>query len=107
MKLDDLRQQILSADAIYFQDPVYFGDRGSLIQELFEFLHKDSDCLRHVRDRLYAGISVGAKRNGGQETNLIYQIIDATNMNMLVGNDSATTSQYGRDMCCWRCRHIT
>ena len=37
-----------------------------------------------------------AKRNGGQETTLVYQLIDMINLNMLgVGNDSASTSQYG------------
>jgi len=91
-----LRNLILESDAILVSGPVYFGDRGSLAQELFEFLHADPDCAAHVRDRLYAGIAVGAKRNGGQETTLIYQIVDATNLNMLaVGNDDKTTSQYG------------
>jgi multimeric flavodoxin WrbA len=39
---------------------------------------------------------VGAKRNGGQETTLIYQMIDMMELGMLaVGNDSDTTAQYG------------
>lgn len=94
--LGELRTLILGSDAILVSGPVYFGDRGSLAQELFEFLHADPECAAHIRDRLYAGIAVGAKRNGGQETTLIYQIVDATNLNMLaVGNDGETTSQYG------------
>lgn len=94
--LDGLREAVLSADAILISGPVYFGDRGSVVQEFMQFLHADTACANHIRDRVYAGIAVGAKRNGGQETTLIYQIIDATNMNMLaVGNDTETTSQYG------------
>ena len=94
--MDELRSILLEADALLVSGPVYFGDRGSLAQELFEFLHDDPECAAHLRDKLYGGIAVGAKRNGGQETTLIYQIIDATNINMLaIGNDSETTSQYG------------
>jgi multimeric flavodoxin WrbA len=94
--LDELRAQILAADAILISGPVYFGDRGSVAQEFIDFLHNDEACAEHVKDKLYGGIAVGAKRNGGQETTLIYQLIDATNMNMLaVGNDTETTSQYG------------
>jgi multimeric flavodoxin WrbA len=94
--LDGLRAKLLSADAILLSGPVYFGDRGSLAQEFIEFLREDEACAIHVRGKLYGGIAVGAKRNGGQETTLIYQLVDMTNMNMLaVGNDSETTSQYG------------
>lgn len=91
-----LRAAICNADGILLSGPVYFGDRGSLAQRFFEFLHADKACRRHIRKKLFAGISVGAKRNGGQETSLIYQIVDATNLNMLgVGNDHETTAQYG------------
>src|SRR5262245_57487921 len=96
VNLDDLRERVLRSDAILISGPVYFGDRGSVAQECIDFLYNDRACAAHVRDRVYGGIAVGAKRNGGQETTLIYQIIDATNMNMLaVGNDTETTSQYG------------
>lgn len=94
--LDELRERVLAADAILVSGPVYFGDRGSVAQEFFEFLHNDDACAKHVRNRVYGGLAVGAKRNGGQETTLIYQLVDATNMNMLaVGNDTETTAQYG------------
>ena len=93
---DNLRTAVLEAEAILLSGPVYFGDRGSLAQEFMEFLREDSDVAAHVHNRVYAGITVGAKRNGGQETTLIYQLVDATNLNMLgVGNDSETTAQYG------------
>jgi multimeric flavodoxin WrbA len=95
-RLDELRADVLGADAILLSGPVYFGDRGSLAQEFIEFLREDPACSRHVRGRVYGGITVGAKRNGGQETTLIYQMIDLANLHMLVvGNDDETTSQYG------------
>ena len=46
--------------------------------------------------KVYGGIAVGAKRNGGQETTLIYQLWDMVQSGLLgIGNDSETTSQYG------------
>lgn len=94
--LEELRAEILKADGILLSGPVYFGDRGSLAHEFIEYLRDDADVAEHIRGRVYAGITVGAKRNGGQETTLIYQMIDLANLNMLVvGNDSESTSQYG------------
>jgi multimeric flavodoxin WrbA len=46
--------------------------------------------------KIYGGLAVGAKRNGGQETTLIYQMLDMLNMGFLaVGNGHETTAQYG------------
>ena len=94
--LDNLRQIILDSEGILISGPVYFGDRGSLSQSFFDFLRDDPTVSKHIDGKVYGGITVGAKRNGGQETTLIYQLIDAINLNMLaVGNDTETTSQYG------------
>lgn len=94
--LDDLKHAIESADAIILSGPVYFGDRGSLAQSFIEFIAGDEGLKRACRGKIYAGIAVGAKRNGGQETTLIYQMLDMINLDFLaVGNSSDTTSQYG------------
>ena len=93
---DLLKQKVLQSDGMILSTPVYFGDRSSLSQSFIEFLHADSDLREHIRDKVYAGLAVGAKRNGGQETTLIYQMLDMVNLNMLaVGNDHRTTAQYG------------
>jgi multimeric flavodoxin WrbA len=93
---DDLRRALLAADGILVSGPVYFGDRGSLAESLVDFIGRDPQLQMAMRGRLYGGISVGAKRNGGQETTLIYQMIDMMALGMLgVGNDSDTTAQYG------------
>ncbi|MBI5164714.1 MAG: NAD(P)H-dependent oxidoreductase [Magnetospirillum sp.] len=94
--LDRLRDAICAADALLISGPVYFGDRGSPAQDLVQFIQNDPACRAHVKGKVYGGISVGAKRNGGQETLLIFQMIDMANLDMLVvGNDAATTGQYG------------
>lgn len=94
--LDLLRHELETADALILSGPVYFGDRGSLAQSLIEFIAADEDLRRACRGKVYAGIAVGAKRNGGQETTLIYQMLDMVNLDFFaVGNSSATTSQYG------------
>ncbi len=94
--LETLRNRILAADGLLISGPVYFGDRGSLAESLITLLRQDQDLREHMAGRLYAGIAVGAKRNGGQETCLIYQMLDMLDLGFLcVGNDSDTTSQYG------------
>ena len=93
---DELRARLMSADAILLATPVYFGDRSSVAHDLIETIRSDSKLVNAMRGKVFAGVSVGAKRNGGQETSLIYQMLDLTAIGMLgVGNDSDTTSQYG------------
>ena len=94
--LDQLKEKLINADGLIVSGPVYFGDRGSLSQSFLELIQRDSELQDAVSGKLYAGIAVGAKRNGGQETTLIYQLFDFLSLGMLgVGNDSDTTAQYG------------
>ncbi len=93
---EGLRAKLLEADGLLVSGPVYFGDRGSLAESLVAFIASDPELRESLRGRLYGGIAVGAKRNGGQETTLIYQMLDMVNLGLLtVGNDSDTTAQYG------------
>jgi multimeric flavodoxin WrbA len=94
--LGPLKKALLECDGFLLSTPVYFGDRGSLAQSFLDLIRDDPDLRENLRGKVYGGIAVGAKRNGGQETTLIYQLLDMTNCGMLgVGNDSETTSQYG------------
>ena len=94
--LESLKQALMAADGILLSTPVYFGDRGSLSQRLIEMIRADEDLRLALTGKVYGGLAVGAKRNGGQETTLIYQMLDMLDMGLLaVGNDSDTTSQYG------------
>jgi multimeric flavodoxin WrbA len=100
LKRAALKEKLAEADAILLSGPVYFGDRGSLTQELINLIRLDRGLRDCLQGRLYGGIAVGAKRNGGQETTLIYQILDMVTQGLLaVGNDTDTTSQYGGT--CW------
>lgn len=91
-----LREVLLAADGVIIATPVYFGDRSSLSQNLIEFIRRDSELSERLKGKVYGGTTVGAKRNGGQETALIYQMHDMMDIGMLgVGNDFETTSQYG------------
>ncbi len=94
--IDGLKARLRAADGFLLSAPVYFGDRGSLSQRFTEMVRSDPVLMADLAGKLYAGCAVGAKRNGGQETTLIYQMMDMVNVGLLaVGNDSDTTSQYG------------
>jgi multimeric flavodoxin WrbA len=94
-RADALMEEVRASDGVLLSTPTYFGDRSSLAMKFIE------DMRRAALDnggpaRVFGGLAVGAKRNGGQETTLIYQMIDAMNLGFLgVGNDYVTTSQYG------------
>jgi multimeric flavodoxin WrbA len=91
-----LKDKLLEADGLLVSGPVYFGDRSSLVQSLVEMIRRDTELCKRLQGKLFGGIAVGAKRNGGQETTLIYQMLDFVNVGYLaVGNDSDTTAQYG------------
>lgn len=93
---DVLKKKIMEADGLLISGPVYFGDRGSLVTKLFNFIKRDPELRESIKGKVYGGLAVGAKRNGGQETTLIYQMSDMLEFGVLgVGNDSDTTSQYG------------
>lgn len=92
----ELRRRIMEADGLLISGPVYFGDRGSPAESLVDFIASDPQLTDAVEGKLYGGIAVGAKRNGGQETTLIYQMLDMVQLGFLaVGNDHETTAQYG------------
>ncbi len=94
--LDELKRKLMESDGFLISGPVYFGDRGSLAHSLIELIRQDEELRAGLRGKLYGGIAVGAKRNGGQETTLIYQMLDMVSLGLLaIGNDSETTSQYG------------
>ena len=95
-KPEILRAKLLEADGLMISSPVYFGDRSSPVESLIEFIASDSELKLAMRGKVYGGLSVGSKRNGGQETTVIYQMFDMVNLGLLaVGNDSDSTAQYG------------
>jgi len=94
--LERLKDALSRCAGIVSSSPVYFGDRSSFVHDLLNMIHHDPELMALFRDKVFCGISIGAKRNGGQETMLIYQLLDFLEMGVLgVGNDAFSTSQYG------------
>ncbi len=94
--LGELKHRLMEADGVLLCTPVYFGDRSSLASDFIEFVRRDTELRDFMEGKPFAGIVVGAKRNGGQETTLVYQMMEMTSLGMLgLGNDSDTTAQYG------------
>lgn len=95
-KLKELKDILLRAEGLIITTPVYFGDRSLLIGNLIDFIREDSTLRAALSGKIMGGIAVAAKRNGGQETSLIYQLMDMLDIGLLgVGNDWRTTAQYG------------
>lgn len=94
--IDLLKEKITSADGLLLCTPVYFGDRSSLASDFIEIIRRDPGIRKSLAGKAVAGVAVGAKRNGGQETTLIYQLQEMLNLGMVgLGNDTETTAQYG------------
>ncbi|OGB35020.1 MAG: hypothetical protein A3F78_18855 [Burkholderiales bacterium RIFCSPLOWO2_12_FULL_61_40] len=95
-KLKELKDLLLRADGLVLATPVYFGDRSLLIGNLIDLIRGDAELKAALAGKIMGGIAVAAKRNGGQETSLIYQLMDMLDIGFLgVGNDWRTTAQYG------------
>lgn len=96
LNIEILKNALINADGILISTPVYFGDRSSLVQSFIDLIRNDETLKELVKNKIFGGLAVGAKRNGGQETTLIYQLWDMINLGFLgIGNDSETTAQYG------------
>ncbi len=87
-----LLDRLAAADAYLFLSPVYFGDRTSLLFELFSLLRRRKVSLE---GKVSGMISVGAKRNGGQETTNVYTLFDLQQMGSVIVGNGPPTSQYG------------
>lgn len=82
---------IQTADGIVLATPVYFGDRSSVANKVMQITALKG-LLKH---KVFGVVSVGAKRNGGQETCNIYSMIEALNQGAVVVGNGPPTSQYG------------
>ncbi len=90
-KLEELELKVSEADGIVLVTPVYFGDRSSVANKFLQI----SGIKGWLKDKVFGCVSVGAKRNGGQETTVIYSILDALNQGAFTVGNGPPTSQYG------------
>lgn len=90
-KLEELYSKIAEADGVILSTPVYFGDRSSVANKFLQITARKNQ----LQNKIFGVASVGAKRNGGQETCNIYSMIESLNQGALVVGNGPPTSQYG------------
>lgn len=90
-KFEDMKQRVSEAGGIILVTPVYFGDRSSVANKFLQL----SGIHDLISGKVFGAVSVGAKRNGGQETSIIYSLIEALNQRASVVGNGPPTSQYG------------
>lgn len=90
--LTEAIDQVRRADGIVWSTPVYFGAWTSLAQEFFEELQEKKVRLF---PKVVGMISVGAKRNGGQETTITFASWDLMGLGACFVNDGYPISQFG------------
>ena len=90
-KLEELYTKIAEADGVILSTPVYFGDRSSVANKFLQVTARKN----LLQNKIFGVASVGAKRNGGQETCNIYSMIETLNQGALVVGNGPPTSQYG------------
>jgi len=90
--LDEIIGQIQKADGIIFGSPVYFGMPSSLFQDLVSEIKKRRIDLY---PKVIGLVSVGAKRNGGEETTITWMAWWLMELGALVVNDGFPISQFG------------
>jgi multimeric flavodoxin WrbA len=87
----ELKNKINNASGIVMVTPVYFGDRSSVANKLLQL----SGIHNLIENKIFGAVAVGAKRNGGQETTIIYSLFEALNQNAMIVGNGPPTSQYG------------
>lgn len=88
---EKLLKKVENASGFLISTPVYFGDRSYLVDEFIRFLKK----TKNISNRIFGSLSVGAKRNGGQETTNIFILKELNDHRAFVVGNGPPTSQYG------------
>lgn len=73
--------------------PVYFGDRSSLAENFINTFQQKSN--HSFSNKVVGVVSSGAKRNGGQETTIVYMLSDFLNRGAIIVGNGPPTAQYG------------
>lgn len=89
--LNSLFEVVNKADGIVLGTPVYFGDRSSVCNKFLQL----TNSRKLLKDKAFGVVSVGAKRNGGQETTNIYTLYEALMQESVVVGNGPVSAQYG------------
>ena len=90
---DRLVEEVLKSDGLIISTPVYFGDRSSLADSFIKAIKQRGGLP--LTGKAVGSVSVGAKRNGGQETTNIYTLADCLDMGAVIVGNGPPTSQFG------------
>lgn len=90
-RVENLYDEISKSLGIILATPVYFGDRSSVANKFMQLTNN----LNLLNNKVFGMVSVGAKRNGGQETACIYGLYDALMQKSVIVGNGPITSQYG------------
>ncbi|MBP2144377.1 multimeric flavodoxin WrbA [Methanococcus voltae] len=92
--IEDIVDSMDEADGIILGSPVYFGGVSAQLKMIMD-RSRSLRANRKLKNKVGAAISVGASRNGGQETT-IRQIHDYMHIqSMIVVADEFPTAHYG------------
>ncbi|RLB10245.1 MAG: hypothetical protein DRG39_06715 [Deltaproteobacteria bacterium] len=89
--ISQFKKLLEDAKGLIISSPVYFGDRSSLIDDFIRFAKEH----KLFEKKVVGCLSVGAKRNGGQETTNIYILKEVNDCGAYVVGNGPPTSQYG------------
>ncbi len=84
---EHVQETVAKAQAMVLASPVYFGDCSSWMSFFLDAVS--------LSGKVVGTVSVGAKRNGGQETNNIFTLMTALSRGGVVVGNGPPTSQYG------------
>lgn len=90
-KFHELLKKVEKCDGVVLGTPVYFGDRSSIANKFLQLTQK----YKTLKNKAFGVVSVGAKRNGGQETANIYTLQEAMAQGAVVVGNGPKTAQYG------------
>lgn len=90
-KKKQLIQKTKNAAGVILSSPIYFGDRSSVSNKFLQIATKEN----LLKNKLVACLSVGAKRNGGQESTNLFQLNEALLAGAHILGNGPKTSQYG------------
>ena len=88
----ELTKKLDRCSGIILGTPVYFGDRSSWFEKLIEHIRTNKI---DTKNKIFGMVTAGAKRNGGQETTLVFGLLDALNLGFNVVGNGPPTSQFG------------
>jgi multimeric flavodoxin WrbA len=89
--IESMLDKVRNATGVVLASPVYFGDRSSVANKFLQLANHHGV----LAGKVFGAVAVGAKRNGGQETTLIYCLVDALAQGAFAVGNGPATCQYG------------